>query len=61
MKIFKVNFIDTHGGNWTNVNVVANNAKHAIERAMIQRRKDGDDWYNRPQNVQSVEFICYAN
>ena len=55
-QIWKVKF-----GNWTDIRVVANNAKEAMNKAMSQRRRAGDNYSNRLQDITSIELLEVAD
>lgn len=52
LKIWKVEF-----GGWTEIDVVARNAKDAIKRAIYKKRQEADV-YCRLQDITSVELIA---
>ena len=54
-KIWNVEF-----GDWTSVNIIAVNAKDAIHKAIAHRRKVGDQYMNRLQDITKVSFKVEA-
>lgn len=52
-KIWNVKF-----GNWTNLNVTANNIKQAIQNAQIERKHDNDNYLNRIQDITEVNLVA---
>jgi len=53
VKLWEVEF-----GTWTKKVVNAPNPKCAMQIAMKQRRKEGDTYLNRIQNITKVDFIA---
>lgn len=47
-------------GDFTSVNVIATNAKDAINKAMAYRRKIGEIYLNRIQDITEVKFQVEA-
>ena len=60
-KIFKITFIDSKGYRWSEFNIRGKNPKDAMNRAIIYRRKQGDVYYNRIQDIKEVVFVCETN
>ena len=47
-------------GNWTSVNVIAVNSKDAIHKAIAHRRKQGETYLNRLQDIDLVRLEIEA-
>jgi hypothetical protein len=54
VKIWRVEF----GDNFTSVDVDAANFKEAARKAQIYRKKDGNTYLNRTQDIQQIRLIA---
>ena len=58
VKIWRVKF----GDNYTSVDVAAGNFKEAARKAQLHRKRyDDNPYFNRTQDVESVELIAESD
>ena len=61
LKIYRITFLDSKGYRWSEFNITGKNCKDAMNKAIIYRRKQGDTYYNRIQDIKEVVFVCETN
>lgn len=58
--MYNLRIWDVKFGNYTREEVVASNIKNAIKRAMTLRKRNGDTYMNRIQDVTDVALLHEA-